>query len=176
MTTKAWELFSLAHSKQTRKDGVTPYIVHPIRVMQAAKQIRLEERLQIIALGHDVFEDTDLSPKEVENVLGSEIVEGIWWLTNPGHNDVFETLPRETKKKLSLIKLAGAPKDIKLIKLLDRLDNLTCLEKSELHPNYINETFDLLNGPLKELNYNDKWIELKEICDAKANNSTQQQS
>ncbi len=51
---RAIMLATEAHFGQTRKDG-TPYILHPLRMMLAAKT----HDQQIVALLHDVLEDAD---------------------------------------------------------------------------------------------------------------------
>ena len=49
-----------AHSGQFRKDGKTPYIIHP-RAVAAV----VEKRLKPIALGHDLGEDTEITTEEL---------------------------------------------------------------------------------------------------------------
>lgn len=45
------------HAGQTRRDGVDPYIVHPIRVAEAAADADLGEPSIVAAVLHDVLED-----------------------------------------------------------------------------------------------------------------------
>lgn len=54
---KCLEIATIAHKGQTRKDGITPYITHPIAV---AEMFPNDEELQAVALLHDVIEDSDI--------------------------------------------------------------------------------------------------------------------
>jgi len=56
---------AIAHVGQKRKDGVTPYIVHPLRVA-----LRMKDDLhRIVAVLHDVVEDTMVTMHDLE-VMG----------------------------------------------------------------------------------------------------------
>lgn len=65
----ALKIATQAHKGQVRKDGKTPYILHPIRV---ADQFN-DDFKKTIAILHDVLEDTDqdlsMFPQEVLSVL-----------------------------------------------------------------------------------------------------------
>jgi (p)ppGpp synthase/HD superfamily hydrolase len=52
----AQEIAQRAHDGQFRRDGITPYAVHPERV---AKRIAGDEEAEAVAWLHDVLEDTD---------------------------------------------------------------------------------------------------------------------
>lgn len=63
------------HRHQLRKDGETPYVAHPIRVMMVIRDvfgIDDEDVLAAAAL-HDVIEDTDTDFDEVEEHFGAEV-------------------------------------------------------------------------------------------------------
>lgn len=53
------------HAGQTRNDGVTPYINHPRQV--AAMFSEREHSMRMVALGHDLFEDTKVTAEELLN-------------------------------------------------------------------------------------------------------------
>lgn len=99
----ALKIATQAHKGQFRKDGVTPYISHPIRVAQQFK----DDYRKTIAVLHDVLEDTDqdlsMFPKKVTDVLKI--------LTKKG--DYFSYI-----KKISENEIATQ------IKIADILDNL----------------------------------------------------
>lgn len=68
-----------AHANQFDRAGL-PYILHPIKVMQLLKTD--DEELQCIALGHDLIEDTGMTPLDLEDLgFSKRVVEGIWALT-----------------------------------------------------------------------------------------------
>ena len=50
----ALQIAAAAHEDQTREDGITPYVMHSLRVMMAVRN----PKAKIVALLHDVIEDT----------------------------------------------------------------------------------------------------------------------
>lgn len=87
MLSKMISLATGRHAGQFDKGG-RPYILHPLAVMH--KLHTDDEELQCIAVGHDLLEDTTVSPIELE-VLGfsPRVVSGIFALTKR---------PRETEE------------------------------------------------------------------------------
>lgn len=104
------------HRGQLRK-STKPYIVHPENVVNYMKQSGVEEKNSLaIAWLHDTIEDTSLTYNMIKSVFGRYIADGVYVLTRNVNRN-------EYKKRLS-----SAPKDIKMIKLCDTLDNISTLE------------------------------------------------
>ena len=59
---KAIEVAVMAHKGQTRKNG-DPYILHPLRLMMSVESANEK----IVAVLHDVVEDTSVSFEQLEN-------------------------------------------------------------------------------------------------------------
>ena len=57
---KALQIAARAHEGQKDKDGL-PYILHPLRVMNAVE----DEPAQIVAVLHDVIEDTSVTAEDL---------------------------------------------------------------------------------------------------------------
>ena len=76
LTRKAMIIAYEAHKNQVDKSGV-PYIYHPIHV---AEQMDTENEC-IIALLHDVVEDTNVKFKQLEEVFSKEIIDILKLLT-----------------------------------------------------------------------------------------------
>jgi len=75
MKTKLDEAISLAnkyHEWQTRKDW-TPYINHPIAVMQLLKKYNFPEEALISAILHDICEDTELSNLKISEQFWTRV-------------------------------------------------------------------------------------------------------
>lgn len=72
-----------AHAGQYDRGG-KPYILHPLKVMHYLKTD--DEELQCMALGHDLFEDTTVTYKELREAgMTERIIAGIDALTKqPG--------------------------------------------------------------------------------------------
>lgn len=64
------------HTGQTRQDGKTPYIIHPIGVAQFTLELGdLEDADALIAaLLHDTIEDTDTTPEEILANFGPNVL------------------------------------------------------------------------------------------------------
>lgn len=71
------------HAGQFDKAG-SPYILHPLKVLHYTKSE--DEEIQCIAVGHDLFEDTNTTHQDLRNAGVSErVISGITALTKiPG--------------------------------------------------------------------------------------------
>ena len=116
LITRAVDLGKKAHKGQRRISGECFYN-HPIRVAIKAVEHDLDTTAVIGALLHDVVEDTEITYKSVENNFGSTVANLVEALTKVRGNKNL------TLKKILLL----ANKDFRVIviKLLDRLDNLS---------------------------------------------------
>ncbi len=113
-----------AHSGQYRNDGKVPYVQHCLNVAEVLTNVLKQnnetppkqklETLQLIGLGHDLFEDTSVGPREISQQFSNEISEGIDSLSNYDGDD-------NTKNYLKKIK--DSSDETKLIKTADLVDN-----------------------------------------------------
>ena len=79
MTKKAMKICFVAHKDQTDKSGL-PYVFHPIHL---AEQMH-DEDTTIVALLHDVVEDTDYTFEDLEELgFGKAVVDAIRLMTHP---------------------------------------------------------------------------------------------
>lgn len=107
-----------AHRNQTRKDGVTPYIVHPYGVYRIALSWGASEDQLIAALLHDTIEDTEVTEQDVLNVFGDNVSRLVVGLTTPDKSTMPE-LNRDQRKDKEIERLLGEPDDVILVKLAD---------------------------------------------------------
>ena len=89
LTRKAMIIAYEAHKNQVDKSGVT-YIYHPIHV---AEQMDTENEC-IIALLHDVVEDTNVTFKQLEEVFSKEIIDILKLLTREENIEYDEYIKR----------------------------------------------------------------------------------
>lgn len=148
---KAARLAAQAHQGQFRKGSSIPYFTHLARV--AGRVASLEgstPEMVAAAYLHDILEDTDLEPRDLEREFPSPVPEYVKALTcippGPGLN-------RETREAQYFERLKNSVWPVRVIKLCDRLDNLMDAEK--LDPDflglYIEESEKLLRA-LQETN------------------------
>lgn len=80
---KAVKVATKAHQGQTRWGG-EPYITHPLAVAEAF-DLERQPREKIIAVLHDVLEDSDVTYKEIVGNFGVVIADAVRQLTHPPH-------------------------------------------------------------------------------------------
>jgi (p)ppGpp synthase/HD superfamily hydrolase len=74
----AKELCKKAHAGQYRRDGITPYHTHPF----AVADLLTDEDAKIVALLHDVIEDTEYVSQDLRDLgIPNYLVNAIEWLT-----------------------------------------------------------------------------------------------
>lgn len=102
---KAIEMALDAHEGDTDKAGAT-YIRHPLRLMGEMDT----EQERIVAVLHDVVEDSDNELRDIEETFGTDIADAIEALTKPENVDyVKEYIPQvagnDTARKVKQVDL-----------------------------------------------------------------------
>lgn len=111
-----------AHTGQKRKYDGRDYISHPARVAgMVALHPGSSATWVAAAYLHDVLEDTDTTVEQLRRLFLPEVVRIVVELTNTEEGN------RATRKRLANARLAQASRPARIIKLLDREDNLTDL-------------------------------------------------
>ena len=144
---RAFEFADEAHKGQMRKDGVTPYIMHPLSAALYLTRLHVDEDTLIACVLHDVPEDTQRTLEDIEQEFGSSVaylVEGITKLSKVHYRNNMMARQVESLKKL-FIHSAKDPRVI-LIKLADRLHNMStisCIDKPEKRKRIAKETMEI---------------------------------
>lgn len=156
ITNKALEFARKKHKGQMRKNN-TPveYITHPINVANLVKKYANNKEniddLVSSAYLHDTLEDTNTTYEELTCNFGNIISNLVKEITN---NDV---LKKEMgKTKYLSIKMANMSEDALIIKLCDRLDNVSSLYDTNkaFIDKYLRETISILNYIINSRNLN----------------------
>lgn len=118
------------HKNQERKNG-TPYYIHPFSVRDIIKQKGYNENYQLVALLHDILEDTDGTKEEILNLTNDKVLEAVILLTKEKNYNTDDYINRIKNNSLALP-----------VKLADRLHNLVELMYTDLNfrNKYIKET------------------------------------
>ena len=100
-----------AHFGQVDKSG-QPYILHPLRLM-----FRFEAEVEmIVAVMHDVIEDSDFTYEDLKNIgFSNDVMEALDCLTKRENEDYERFILRASKNSLA-----------RKIKIEDIKDNLDC--------------------------------------------------
>ena len=69
---KAYEFAKEKHGTQKRIGGA-PYITHPVAVADILKKESYDIEYQIVALFHDLLEDTNATEDEIRSIAGEEV-------------------------------------------------------------------------------------------------------
>jgi (p)ppGpp synthase/HD superfamily hydrolase len=119
----AASLARVAHRGQIRKYTGRPYLEHPARVAgKVATIVGADENMIAAAFLHDVLEDTQATPEDVLQATNGDVLGYVQWLTNPSKGRA--DLKRADRKAMDREHLMNAPNAAKVIKMVDRIDNL----------------------------------------------------
>ena len=122
MTKKALKLCFEAHKDQTDKSGM-PYVFHPFHLAEQMK----DEATTIVALLHDVVEDTDITINDLQKMgFGPEVLEAIALMTHAPDTPYMEYVAQiKTNPIARAVKLA----DLKHNSDMTRLESITPYDK-----------------------------------------------
>lgn len=122
---KAITFATQKHKLQDRKSDGASYIIHPLDVMNRLIQAGVvDEDVLIAAVLHDTVEDTDTTFDEIEELFGVEVKMLVKEVTDD------KSLDKVTRKKLQIKHAKHASNGAKLIKLADKLSNLSDLDSN----------------------------------------------
>ncbi len=117
-TKKALKLCFEAHKDQTDKSGL-PYVFHPFHL---AEQMETEDTT-VVALLHDVVEDTDYTLKDLAEMgFGESVIKALTLLT---HDDSVEYMDYVRAIKADPIAKAVKLADLRHNSDLSRMDTVT---------------------------------------------------
>lgn len=124
------------HDGQKRKDGITPYIFHPLAVAHKLFQVGIDDDEMIkAALFHDVLEDTEVSEDTVRAAIGDVAFGYVKSLTC-------------RDKKEYLVSLCEGCISPLIIKVADRLCNIHdfAIDGDSYAPIYYGKTQQVFNS------------------------------
>lgn len=122
----AYEYAAKLHSGQYRVSE-EPYIIHPCEVALILADLRADKSTIIAAFLHDILEDTDTAPEEIEKKFGKDVLSLVEGVTKLGKYS-FKSKEERQAENFRKMFIAMA-KDVRVIflKLADRLHNMRTL-------------------------------------------------
>jgi guanosine-3',5'-bis(diphosphate) 3'-pyrophosphohydrolase len=108
------------HKFQKRKDGLTPYINHPIEVMEILSRLGDVDDVEVLAAAvlHDTVEDTETTPDDLRTAFGDKVTFYVQECTDD------KSLPKPERKKLQELHAPHISEGAKQIKLADKISNM----------------------------------------------------
>ncbi len=162
---RAYYYAEQAHTGQYRRSG-EPYITHPLAVANILASIHMDYQSLVVAMLHDVIEDTGIGKDAIVDQFGdtiADIVDGVSKLAKIGH----ETQAEKQAKNFQKMALAMA-QDLRVIivKLSDRLHNMRTLGAMppEKKRRIAKETLEIYAPIAHRLGINDWRIEFEDRC------------
>jgi guanosine-3',5'-bis(diphosphate) 3'-pyrophosphohydrolase len=118
---KALAFSAKKHTKQRRKDlDQSPYINHPIALANIlSKRGIVDENVLCAAILHDTIEDTKTTEKELTEEFGKKITSIVLEVTDD------KNLEKSVRKQKQIEHAATISHEAKLVKLADKIANLT---------------------------------------------------
>ena len=118
---KALAFSAEKHRTQKRKDiDKSPYINHPIALANIlAQRWVIDENVLCAAILHDTIEDTETTADELRKHFGEKITSIVLEVSDD------KSLEKEVRKQLQIDHAASLSKEAKLVKLADKIANIT---------------------------------------------------
>ena len=162
----AFEDLTTHQGHQTRQSG-EPTPIHPLRVAWSICEAGLDPPTVIVALLHDLIEDTEITKEQIRTRYGewyADMVDALTKIIHPKDKSANSQTNLATYHKM----LTTMVKDVRIlfIKLFDRLDNLRDLAPMPRHKQrrISQETFNVYVPLAKRLGLEKISQEFTELC------------
>ncbi len=122
----AFDLAFQLHEGQFRASG-DPYIVHPVAVADLLRDIGASASVIAAGFLHDVVEDTDVTPDQLEEYFGAEVRELVEGVTKLGGIHFTNRTEAQAENLRKMFLAMASDIRVVLVKLADRLHNMRTL-------------------------------------------------
>ena len=161
---KAYEYSKKAHQGQKRHSG-EPFITHPLYVANILVDLDMDQESIIVALLHDVVEDTKISLKDIEREFGKTITFLLDGVTKISRMNFRNTYHKQSENIRKMIVAMGRDVRVILIKLADRLHNLKTLQylPENRQIAIANETLEIYTPLASRLGMNEIKVQMEDL-------------
>lgn len=104
-----------------------PYIIHPVEVAKILVDLKADTNTVIAAFLHDVLEDTDTKPEEIEARFSIDVLRLVQGVTKLGKLQFKSTEERQAENFRRMFIAMASDMRIIFLKLADRLHNMRTL-------------------------------------------------
>ena len=141
---RAYIYSARVHAGQVRLSG-EPYLSHPLEVAGMLSDMKLDVISVAAGLLHDVIEDTQAVPEEVEEMFGSEVLHIVSGVTKLSGLSFHSTRAQQAESLRKMFLAMADDIRVILIKLADRLHNMRTLEfhRPDKRKKIAGETLDI---------------------------------
>ena len=141
---RAYIYSARVHAGQVRLSG-EPYLSHPLEVAGILSDMKLDVISVAAGLLHDVIEDTQADPEEVEELFGAEVRHIVSGVTKLSGLSFHSTRARQAESLRKMFLAMADDIRVILIKLADRLHNMRTLQfhKPDKRKKIAGETLDI---------------------------------
>ena len=122
----AYSWASKLHDGQYRISG-EPYIIHPVEVAKILTDLKLDRNTIIAAFLHDVLEDTETSPEQMQEKFGEDVVNLVQGVTKLSKYQFKSKEERQAENFRRMFIAMSQDIRVVVLKLADRLHNMRTL-------------------------------------------------
>ena len=149
---QALRAITILHKDQVRKGAIPlPYVSHLFAVAMIVMDYTDDEDTVIAALLHDTLEDTDYTPKELQEDFGGKVLELVLALTEPQDDESHQYTWKERKGRYAKA-LRDAPQESLLVAAADKIHNMRAMveEYFDEHERFLSEFSGSLDDRLMQ--------------------------
>ena len=104
-----------------------PYIIHPLEVAKILVDLKLDKNTIIAAFLHDILEDTETTPEEMEEKFGKDVVNLVQGVTKLSKYQFKSKEERQAENFRRMLIAMSQDIRVVVLKLADRLHNMRTL-------------------------------------------------
>ncbi|MDD3594616.1 MAG: bifunctional (p)ppGpp synthetase/guanosine-3',5'-bis(diphosphate) 3'-pyrophosphohydrolase [Candidatus Gastranaerophilales bacterium] len=119
--------FSFSHHDGQYRASEEPYIIHPVEVAKILAEFKADVQTITAALLHDILEDTDVKPQEIQEKFGDDVLKLVNGVTKLGKLEFKSNEERQAENFRKMFISMADDMRVILLKLADRLHNMRTL-------------------------------------------------